>query len=57
MEIIIKTPRRTFNAIEFKNDTEAREKGFTYYFNNDDGKEIYIKHRDNYHCIFGFIMP
>jgi len=57
MKQFVKTPRGTFNAIELKDSEEANKLGFCYYFTNIDKKDIYIKHRDVYHCEFGFIEP
>jgi len=55
MKTTIKTPRGTFNAIQFNSREEADKNGFGYYFTNDDGKNIYTKHLDQYHCEFAFV--
>jgi predicted transcriptional regulator with HTH domain len=55
MKTIIKTPRGTFNAIQFNSREEADKNGFSYYFTNDDGRNIYTKYVNEYTCKFAYV--
>lgn len=56
-KVKIKTPRGTFKIAEqFKNSKDAKESGYYIYFTDDDGiTDIYTKHLDEYHCLFGIV--
>lgn len=54
----LKTPRGTFKIAEqFANSSEARKNDYYIYFTADDGvTDIYTKHLDEYHCLFGIVV-
>lgn len=53
---IIKTPRGTFNVKAiFKNQKDANDNNFYYYFTNDDGTDIYTKYIGEHSRYFAII--